>query len=249
MSFIAATAPDPGTYLPANTVVPVPGGTLNGDTMVTILATSTPGAQSIPAGWSAAAQLVGFAADIVWNLYTRIASSEPADYTWVNNLSAGLFHAACLVYRGTTIAGAPLGVRPSTQIAIDPVANSPRTLAAGAGSNPVVDTTVLYVNHCKDAFAMSSSTWTDEVTSTRRVVAQHTDPINFPGAILAQFVVGDVYIASAAAEPAFSAIHTWAGAPSSHVVTQSFFVLGGAPVAATSGGFGFLETAPGFMSL
>ncbi len=242
--FIDAVAPDPLTYQPPNTVVPVPAFTQNGDTMVTILATF-PGAQTVTAGWVFGGLLVGFAADEVWNLYTRIAAAEPASYTWVNNLGSGLFHAACLTYRGTTVAGAPVGAR-TVQIAIDNAFNSPRLLALGAGATPVVDTTVLYMNACKDGFAMNLSTWVDEPTSTRRIVAQQTDPVNFPGKILAQMIVGDAYIANAATEPAFSATHTWAGAPSSHAVSQSFFVLGGNPIPPDVPGFGFGQGAGHF---
>lgn len=82
----------------STTVSPaVPTGTTNGDLILAFVAVSNTDTVSAPAGWTPVAQHTG--ANLRAYLWRRVASSEPASYTFTANTSGNL-RATLVTYRG-----------------------------------------------------------------------------------------------------------------------------------------------------
>jgi hypothetical protein len=65
---------------PYNITVTKPTGTVDGDILFCWIAYVTETIDSVPSGWTSLAYKAG--ASTYWRLYYKIASSEPANYTW-----------------------------------------------------------------------------------------------------------------------------------------------------------------------
>jgi hypothetical protein len=80
----AAKATTPPTQTTGNSggtvVIPVPTGTQNGDMMIAVVTYAVGGSVTVPSGWTAINVGTNFLREM--RSYFRVASSEPASYTW-----------------------------------------------------------------------------------------------------------------------------------------------------------------------
>jgi hypothetical protein len=119
-----------------NLVVAVPAGTQNGDVMLAFVYKAADSVHTVtaPAGWTAVSSGAVDTTNIYGNVWYRVASSEPSNYTWTIS-STGIWGAAISTFRGVST-GAPINANSGASYTTQDPATAP-TVTTTAATNIV----------------------------------------------------------------------------------------------------------------
>ncbi len=142
----------------------VPSGVANGDELIAALTIqNTTPAMTAPGGWTLVTSISNATANGQIRVYRRIASSEPASYTWTTN-SNGRLQGVMRAYRNSDTTVTPFG---SGQ------ANSSSTVVTAPGQTTTLDRSMLvWVGAEFTVDALTSSSYSSPLVE---VVDQHLD--------------------------------------------------------------------------
>src|SRR5689334_18499080 len=95
ISFVGSSNVSNGIAQGASAVVPKPAGTVDGDFILAFISVGNNNTITAPAGWTELSLTTNFAGATLQNrIYWKVASSEPASWTWTFTSSAyvGIAH-------------------------------------------------------------------------------------------------------------------------------------------------------------